>query len=418
MKPLSEGRVIELRGQFPALAREHQGLPLVYLDGPAGTQVPRRVIEAMSEYFSRCNANHGGQFPTSQDSDAWVDRAHDAFADFVGAKDGREMVFGQNMTSLTFALARALAKTWEPGDEIIVTRLDHDANVTPWVLAAQDAGVTVQYVRTRLEDCTLDMEDFRQKLTKKTRLVAVGAASNSVGTINPISEMVSAAHHFGAKVFVDAVHYAPHQRMDVKAWNCDFLACSAYKYFGPHLGILWGRRELLESLEAYKVRPAPHELPGKWMTGTQSFESIVGGLAALDYIAEIGKSSAEDGELSQSQAYDSAFRAIREYEMRLASQFIGGISALSRFKLWGIQSKDRLAERMPTFAVTHESMPSIEVARYLGEKGICVWHGHYYALNLSTDLGREPAGMVRLGLTHYNLAAEVERTLGALAELG
>ena len=276
----------------------------------------------------------------------------------------------------------------------------------------------MQYVRTRLEDCTLDMEDFRQKLTEKTRLVAVGAASNSVGTINPISEMVSAAHHFGAKVFVDAVHYAPHQRMDVKAWNCDFLACSAYKYFGPHLGILWGRRELLESLEAYKVRPAPHELPGKWMTGTQSFESIVGGLAALDYIAEIGKSSAEDGELSQSQAYDSAFRAIREYEMRLASQFIGGISALSRFKLWGIQSKDRLAERMPTFAVTHESMPSIEVARYLGEKGICVWHGHYYALNLSTDLGREPAGMVRLGLTHYNLAAEVERTLGALAELG
>ncbi|MEC7718536.1 MAG: cysteine desulfurase-like protein, partial [Planctomycetota bacterium] len=395
-----------------------QGLPLVYLDGPAGTQVPRRVIDAMSDYFSRCNANHGGQFPTSRDSDAWVDRAHGAFADFVGAKDGREMVFGQNMTSLTFALARALAKTWGPGDEIIVTRLDHDANVTPWVLAAQDAGVTVQYVRTCLEDCTLDMEDFRQKLTEKTRLIAVGAASNSVGTINPVSEMVSAAHGVGAKVFVDAVHYAPHQRMDVKAWNCDFLACSAYKYFGPHLGILWGRRELLESLEAYKVRPAPSELPGKWMTGTQSFESIVGGLAALDYIAEIGENSAERGELSRSEAYDSAFSVIREYEMQLASQFIEGISALSKFKLWGIQSKDRLAERMPTFAITHDSMPSIEVARYLGDKGICVWHGHYYALNLSADLGREPAGMVRLGLTHYNLAAEVERVLGALAEVG
>jgi cysteine desulfurase family protein (TIGR01976 family) len=417
MTTMSQEEVLELRAQFPALAQRFHGEPLVYLDGPAGTQVPQRVIDAMGRYFSVCNANHGGQFPTSQASDEWVDRGHAAFAQFMGAQDGQEIVFGQNMTSLTFALSRALSKTWNAGDEIIVTRLDHDANVSPWVRAAQDAGVTVKYVRTSIEDCTLDLENFRSHLSERTRLVAVGAASNSVGTVNPVAEITHAAHEAGALVFVDAVHFAPHDRMDVQRWGCDFLACSAYKYFGPHLGILWGRRELLESLESYKVRPAPNDLPGKWMTGTQSFESIVGGLAALDYIADLGRQSVGEAELSWSAAFDAAFQRIRRYELSLAAQFLDGLSKLPEFRLWGIQSPDRLSERMPTFAISHDSIPSIEVARVLGERGICVWHGHYYALNLSEDLGQEPEGMVRLGFTHYNLTSEVDRTLKALSEV-
>jgi cysteine desulfurase family protein (TIGR01976 family) len=417
MTTLTQDQVLELRDQFPALARLHRGEPVVYLDGPAGTQVPQRVIDAMGRYFSTCNANHGGQFATSQASDQWVDRGHEAFAQFVGARDGREIIFGQNMTSLTFALSRALSKTWNPGDEVIVTRLDHDANVSPWVRAAEDAGVKVKYVRTSIEDCTLDLEDFRSHLSEKTRLVAVGAASNSVGTVNPVGEITAAAHEAGALVFVDAVHFAPHDRMDVQRWGCDFLACSAYKYFGPHLGILWGRRELLESLEAYKVRPAPNDLPGKWMTGTQSFESIVGGLAALEYMADLGRQASGEAGLSWSEAFDGAFQRIRGYELALAGQFLEGLSTLPEFHLWGIRSADRLAERMPTFAISHDSIPSIEVARFLGEQGIFVWHGHYYALNLSEDLGREPEGMVRLGFTHYNLPSEVDRTLRALSEL-
>ncbi|MCA9221365.1 MAG: cysteine desulfurase-like protein, partial [Planctomycetales bacterium] len=276
--------VQSLRQQFPALARRQNDQPAVYLDGPAGTQVPRRVIDAIADYLSHRNANHGGLFATSRESDAMLDEAHRAFADLLGADDPDCVYFGPNMTTLTFALSRAVATTWRPGDEIIVTRLDHDANVTPWVLAARDAEVEVRFAEIHREDCTLDVDHLRSLLNERTRLVAVGAASNSSGSINPIREIASWAHAVGAWMFVDAVHYAPHALIDVAEIGCDFLACSAYKFFGPHVGVMWGRRELLESLPAYKLRPAPNELPGRWMTGTQSHETIAGAAEAVNYL--------------------------------------------------------------------------------------------------------------------------------------
>jgi cysteine desulfurase family protein (TIGR01976 family) len=254
--------IAHVRRQFPALAREVDGQPLVYFDGPAGSQTPVAVAAAVSGYLLRTNANHGGVFLTSRESDALAEVAHRAVADFVGGNDPHEVVFGANMTTLTFALSRALARTWKPGDEVLVTQLDHDANITPWVLAARDAGANVRHVAFQSDHCSLDLDDFRKKLTSRTRLAAIGCASNAVGTINPVRELVRLAHDAGALVFLDAVHYAPHGLLDVKGWDCDFLACSAYKFFGPHVGILWGRRSLLDQLEAFKVRPASDELPG------------------------------------------------------------------------------------------------------------------------------------------------------------
>ena len=277
------------RRQFPAFATEVAGQPAVFFDGPAGSQVPRRVIDAVAEYFTRCNANHGGLFQTSRQSDAILAAARQALADFLDTADPNTITFGPNMTSLTFALSRALAKTWRPGDEVLVTSLEHDANYTPWTLAARDAGATVRCVDIRAEDCTLDMGDFARKLSGRTKLVAIAAVSNAVGTVNPIDEIIEAAHAHGALVFVDAVHHAPHARIYVDRWGCDFLACSAYKFFGPHVGVLWGRRELLESLTPYKVRPAPDTIPDRWMTGTQNHEGIAGTLAAIEYLADLGR---------------------------------------------------------------------------------------------------------------------------------
>ena len=287
--------VVWSRRQFPSLARTVNGHPAVFLDGPGGSQVPERVIAAVSDYLGRTNANHGGLFATGRQSDALLDDAHRAVADLFGADDPETMIFGQNMTSLTFALSRALAKTWRPGDEIVVSRLDHDANVTPWVLAAADAGATVRHIEIHREDCTLDLDDFAAKLSPRTRLVTVGQASNAVGTINPIRVIVRQSHEAGAMVFVDAVHFAPHGLIDVARSGCDFLAASAYKFFGPHVGVLWGRRELLERLPAYKVRPAPDGLPGRWMTGTQNHEGIAGTAAAVDYLADLGRNLVPQG---------------------------------------------------------------------------------------------------------------------------
>ena len=404
------------RAQFPALARRVRGQPAVYFDGPAGSQVPQRVIDAIGDYLVRMNANHGGRFETSRESDALLEEAHQGLADFLGTGDPETVVFGPNMTSLTFALSRSLSRTWRPGDEVVVSRLEHDANVTPWVLAARDAGATVRHVEFRHEDCTLELEDLAGKLTSRTRLVAVGCASNAVGTINPMDQIVRLARDAGALVFFDAVHYAPHRLLEVDRWGCDFLVCSAYKFFGPHVGVLWGRRELLTELPAYKVRPAPDELPGRWMTGTQNHEGIAGTLAAVDYLADLG-GRLQPGAGDRRRALDAAYRAIAAYERDLLAELLAGLAALPDVKIWGITDPERWDRRVPTVALTHRRLAPRELAEYLAVRGIFVWHGNYYALPVTEALGLEPDGMVRIGLLHYNTAEEVERLLAAMREL-
>ncbi len=401
------------REQFPALSRRIGDRPAVYFDGPAGSQVPKCVVEAIGNYMLTMNANHGGVYPTSRESDQLLEDAHRGLADFLGADDPGEVVFGPNMTSLTFALSRAMSQTWRAGDEIILSRLDHDANVSPWVLAARDAGATVHHVQINAADCTLDMKDLAAKLSQRTRLVAVGCASNAVGTINPVREIVSMAHEVGALVYLDAVHYAPHELIDVADYDCDFLVCSAYKFFGPHVGVLWGRRRLLEEFSAYKVRPAPDEIPGRWMTGTQNHEGISGALAAVDYLAELGR-SLDAGASDRRAALKTAYRAISAYERGLVTSLIEGLKQIPEVKIWGITDRARLAQRVPTLGVTHARLKPIELARHLAERGIFTWHGNFYALPLTDALGLEPDGMVRIGLLHYNTAEEVERLLEAV----
>jgi len=400
-----------LRAQFPALTRKVNNDPAIYFDGPAGTQVPQRVIDAISHYLATNNANHGGLFATSIESDAVLDEAHRAVADLLGASDPGCIAFGANMTSLTFAVSRALGRTWKPGDEIIVTRLEHDANFTPWVLAARDAGATVRYVDIDVDDCTLDLDDFRSKFSEKTKLVAVGCASNAVGTINPVKQICGWAREVGALSFLDAVHYAPHAAIDVADWGCDFLACSAYKFFGPHVGILYGRREVLESLQPYKLRPAPNDLPGRWMTGTQNHACIAGVLAAIKYLAAIGKQGDRRTSLL------AAFQAIRAYETDLLKQLLAGLLSSPGVTIYGITEERRYAERLPTVSFRHKKFTSSELAARLGERGIFAWHGNYYALPLTEAIGVEPDGMLRLGLVHYNTSDEVERCLAALREI-
>jgi cysteine desulfurase family protein (TIGR01976 family) len=321
------------------------------------------------------------------------------------------------MTSLTFALSRAVARTWKPGDEIIVTLLDHDANVTPWVMAAHDAGVDVRRVRFHHADCTLDLEELRSHLSERTRLVAVGAASNAVGTINPIKQITTLAHEVGALVFVDAVHYAPHALIDAPHWDCDFLACSAYKFFGPHVGVMWGRRELLESLPAYKLRPAPDDLPGKWMTGTQSHESIVGAAAAVDYLTGLGRKLTGDPLQPRRTALQTAYAAIGDYERHLAGHLLAGLREQRDVHVWGITDPHRAHDRVSTLAFTHSRLSSAELAQRLGERGFFTRHGNYYALNLMEQLGLHPPGMLRVGLVHYNTREEVDAFLHALRGL-
>ena len=402
------------RRQFPALSRRVDGHTAAFFDGPGGTQVPQRVIDAVSHYLAHTNANHGGLFATSQESDRVLAEAHQALADFFGADDPGTIVFGHNMTSLTFALARALARTWKSGDEIVVTRLDHDANVAPWVLAAKDAGANVRWIGVREDDGTLDLDQFQHTINERTKLVAVGAASNATGGINPIRDIATLAHAVGAQVFCDAVHYAPHNLLDVQALGCDYLACSAYKFFGPHCGVLWGKRPLLENLEAYKVRPAPQTLPDKWMVGTQSHEAIAGTAAAVEYLADLGRRLAGNESLPRRGALREAYREIGLYERQLAGKLLAALEQMGEIKVWGITSLQRLEERVATISFTHERVTPQEMAEQLGRLGFFVWHGHYYALNFTETLGLEPQGMLRVGLLHYNTAGEVERLLEAL----
>ena len=407
----------ECRNQFPALSREHNGMPAVFLDGPAGTQVTQSVIDAISHYYCTCNANHGGQFATSRESDALAEQAHQALADFVGADDWKEIVFGANMTTLTFAFSRAIARTWSEGDNIVVTRLDHDANVSTWALAARDHGVEVRYAEINKADCTLDVTDLKSKIDQRTRLVAVGLASNSSGSINPAQEITSYAKQFNAQVFIDAVHYAPHRLIDVHEIGCDFLACSTYKFYGPHIGVLWAKSEILESLEAYKVRPSSTTIPEKWMTGTQNFASLCGSRAAVDYLADLGRTLVNDGSLQRRQALQIAYQAIATYEDELCLRLLSGLASIDGLQVYGITDISQLGDRVPTVSVTHPKLSASQLAFELGERGIFVWDGNYYALELTEQLSLEPDGMVRLGLVHYNTMEEVDRLLDALQEI-
>jgi len=412
--------VSRVRQQFPALGRTVSGEPAVYFDGPAGSQVPQGVIDAIYRYFTECNANHGGVFATSRQSDGILDEAHRAVADLVGTKDADLVAFGANMTTLTLALSRALSKTWQPADEVIVSRLDHDANVTPWVLAARDAGATVHHIAVRESDCTLDLEDFKAKLSSKTKLVAVGCASNAVGTVNPVAEITKLAHAVGAQVFLDAVHYAPHAAIDVTAWDCDYLACSAYKFFGPHVGVLYCKRQWMESLPVYKLRPATDELPGRWETGTQNHEGIAGVLAAVEYLAALGRevSPAPIGPpMARRPALLAAYAVIAEYERKLVTQLLDGLAKLKSVRVWGITDRAKFDQRLPTVSITHAKLAPQKLAEHLADEGVFVWSGNYYALPLTQALGREPEGMVRIGFLHYNTEEEVDRLLSLLEDL-
>jgi cysteine desulfurase family protein (TIGR01976 family) len=410
-----------IRAQFPALAQAVNGHPAVFFDGPGGTQVPQRVIDAMTNYLRRDNANSGGNYATSRRTDAVISAARAAMADFFHC-DADEVVFGQNMTSLTFAFSRAIGRELNPGDEIVVTCLDHDANVSPWLTMAEDCtrngrGVTVRWVDIRDEDCTLDMDDLAAKINAKTKLVAVGYASNAVGTINPVREIIQLAHNVGALAFIDAVHYTPHGLIDVTALDCDFLVCSTYKFFGPHMGVLFGKRQHLQRLRPYKVRPLTDQIPFRWEWGTLNHECIAGITACVEYIAELGRHTGA-GATSRRAAIEVAYELIHQHERALLERAMDGLKRIPGLKIYGITDPARFDERCGTLAIRIEGHSPSELANQLNDRGFFTWDGNYYAINLTERLGVEKSGgFLRIGLVHYNTAEEVDRLLATLRQI-
>jgi cysteine desulfurase family protein (TIGR01976 family) len=413
-----------IRAQFPSLAQTVNGHLAAFLDGPGGTQVPQRVIDAISNYLRRDNANTGGAYATSRHTDAMIAEARAAMADFLNCA-ADEIVFGPNMTTLTYAMSRSLGREISgrdlcAGDEILVTRLDHDANVSPW-LALEEQGVTIRWAEIHEGDCTLDLDDLASKINSRTKLVAVGYASNAVGTINPVKEIIRLAHAAGALAYVDAVHYGPHGLIDVADLDCDFLVCSTYKFFGPHMGVLFGKRKHLQRLHPYKVRPLTNAIPNRWEWGTLNHECIAGITACVDYIADLGR-PAHPESVDRRAAIVSAFEAIRHYEHGLMERLISGLQQIPNLKIYGITDPARFAERCPTLAVrvvnqTAELTP-LALANKLGEQGFFTWDGNYYALNLTERLDVEKSGgFLRIGLVHYNTVEEVDRLLAALTQL-
>jgi cysteine desulfurase family protein (TIGR01976 family) len=403
-----------LRAEFPALRREQDGRPVAFLDGPGGTQVPQRVIDAVAGYLADTNANHGGAFTTSQASDAIVSDAHAAVADLLGAGSTDEIKFGYNMSTLTLHIGRSIGATLDPGDEIVVTTLDHEANVSTWEAMAADRGLTVRKVDIRDDDVTLDLEDLESKLNANTKLVAVGYASNAVGTINPVREIVARAHEVGALTYVDAVAYAPHGPIDVRALDTDFLVCSVYKWFGPHLGALYGKAEILDSLPAFKVRPA-HD---RFETGTANFESIAGTLAATDYLRDVGRRFGDPSGSSRREELVAGLQAIAGYERALVTRLIEGLEQIPDLTIHGITDRARFDERVPTVSVSIDGVDPRAAADTLGRQGVFVWDGDFYATGLIERLGKaDTGGLLRIGLVHYNTAEEVDRTLDAIGSI-
>ena len=404
-----------VRAQFPSLSQTINGHPATFLDGPGGTQVPQRVIDAISEYLRHNNANTCGAYATSRQTDAVITGARSAMADFLGC-DPDEVVFGPNMTSLTIAISRSIGRELGPGDEIVLTHLDHDANISPW-RALEERGVTIRMAEVHEDGCTLDMEDLTRKITARTKLVAVGYASNAVGTINDVATIVRLAHDRGAMAYIDAVHYAPHGPIDVRTIDCDFLACSTYKFFGPHMGVLFGKREHLKRLEPYKVRANTNAIPNRWEWGTLNHECIAGIAACVDYLADLGRRT-NPSVSARRAAVLAAYDAIERHERGLMEIMIQGLQAIPGLKLYGIGDPKRFDQRCPTFAVRIKGHTPLELATRLGERGFFTWDGNYYALNLTERLDVEKdGGFLRIGLAHYNTAEEVNRLLSALREI-
>ncbi|MGA2639634.1 MAG: cysteine desulfurase-like protein [Spirochaetia bacterium] len=413
-----------VRSHFPALdPASHGGTAPVYFDSPAGTQIASEALAEINDYLVRRNANHDGAFRASRESDAMVADTRAALADFLGASRPEEICFGQNMTSLTLHISRSIARELSPGDEVVVTRLDHDANISPWLLAARDRDCTVRWVDFDPADCTWSKEELSRQVTPRTRLVAVGYASNSTGTVNPVAETARIAHEAGALCFVDAVHYAPHGPIDVSALGCDLLACSAYKFFGPHTGILWGRYDLLERLAAYKVRPAADAPPHKWETGTQSFESIAGVRGALSYLEWVGRAFGgtsggtfgAGAPATRRAALRAGMEGIQESESGLCAALREGLTSVKGLCIRGIVDASRMKSRVPTFSFTMQGRHPRKICQALDAAGISAWDGNYYAPEVTRRLGLEGSGgMVRVGAVHYNTLAEVQRLVDAL----
>jgi cysteine desulfurase family protein (TIGR01976 family) len=398
-----------IRSRFPALARRHGDRPAIFFDNPAGTQVPTETIDGFSRYFERSNANVGGSFATSEETDQLIVGARAGMAALLGAGSPGEIVFGPNMTSLTFQVSHALSALLQPGDEVVTTRLEHDANVAPW-LALERQGAVIRWIDIHPEDMTLDLESAERVIGPKTRLVAVGLASNAFGTVNDVATVVKLAHGANAWVFVDAVHYGAHGSIDVQRLGADLLACSPYKFFGPHLGVLWGRREVLDALPVAHVRPAGDFSPEKWETGTKSHEALSGLLGALDYLSSL----AEGGEALQDRLR-SVMQTINAYERELSKRLISGIRSIRGVRLFGIALERDFEWRVPTISFLIEGTEPLKMSERLGEEGIFSWAGSHYAIEPMRVLGL-PATQ-RIGLVHYNTYQEIDRFLETLESL-
>lgn len=413
---MSDFPIAQVRAEFPALQITDNGRPRAYLDAPGGTQACRRAIERMVRHLERGTANSGGAFATSAETDRLSEDAHAAMADLLGGDVG-EIAFGPNMTSLTFAVSRALARTWAPGDEVIVTRLDHDANVAPWLMAARDAGAEVRWLDIDPASGTLRLDALPGLLGPRTRLVAVGGASNALGTLNDIPAIVASVRaHSKALVFVDAVQSVPHVPTDVRALGCDFLVCSPYKFFGPHQGVLWGRAELLKGIEAYKVRPASIDPPAiRLETGTQSFEGQAGVLGMIEYLEWLGGELAPAAPNSRRAALVAAMEACVAYERTLGDRLLAGLAGIPGLRLYGPPTMDG---RVPTFSFTLDGVAPDRIAEHLAAAGIFAWSGSFYAVEPVARLGLDDkGGLLRVGLCHYNRMEEVDRLLEALRAL-
>ena len=412
-----------IRKQFPSLGRQQ---PAVFLDNPGGTQISKPSLDRINRYLLECNANHEGAFETSIRSDEILHEAHAAVADWLNAASADEIIFGNNMTTLTLHISRSLARNLGKGDEILVTRMDHDANISPWMLIAEDRGCKLTWVDFDVEEGTLKLDDFEKALERKPKIAAFGYASNALGTINPAAKLTKMAKDAGALVYIDAVQYAPHGPVDVQDIGCDFLVCSSYKFFGPHAGALYGRRELLEELKAYKVRPASDDLPFKFETGTQNHEGIAGVLGALEYFEWLGKKFGGEqaegwrdaGFSGRRLLYKQAMTAIRAYEFELSRALIEAVQSVPGTHIYGVTDLKRLDERVPTVSFTLEGQHPRDVAEKLGKEGFYVWDGHYYALAVVERLGLlDSGGMVRVGAAHYNTLEEVQQFRETLAEI-
>ncbi|ELI6427272.1 cysteine desulfurase-like protein [Vibrio harveyi] len=402
----------QIREQFPALAQYHNDRPVTFFDGPGGSQVPQSVLDSMVSYLGHFNSNLGGHYFSSQATVDVMQSARESAQALLNAPSSGNIVFGANMTSLTFQLSRAISRDWKEGDEIIVSSLDHYSNVSSWQQAAEDKGVIVHQVRINEHDCTLDLEHLQSLLSEKTRLVAMTYASNTTGSIVDIHQVVELAHRIGAQVYVDAVHYAPHHLVDVQAVGCDFLACSAYKFFGPHVGIAYIADQWLHSIKPYKVEPATNIGPGRFETGTQSFEGLAGVTAAIEYLAQFGDEGA-----SLRQRLEQSYALYNQHEQQLSAHFLQRLGALDGVNLFGINDESSQL-RTPTFALTFDKYAPEFIAKTLGEHNICVWNGHFYALGLVRQLGlEESGGVVRIGCMHYNTTAEIDMLFDVLESI-